>query len=330
MSILLSVRKKCLLSAKQYIALCSVILILGIFIFNKLSLQYTDINKELIQNILESTGPVDVPVINWNPSRIQIQSRPSHICDTFNKDEDSIIIAIKSYIGDFDQRLAIRKTWGNITNNKIKRVFFVGFAAYAIKLLKVEDNLYSDIVTGSFQDEYDNNIFKTLMIFKWISQYCMGAKYVLLVDDDYFVNVKKLVSFIDYVKLLPANPLWMIGNKCHLCTPRRTPGSKWYVSYSEYKFYFWPPYFHGGSIFTTPEVITKMITIAPYVKHFHIDDIYIGMLAYVLGIDLRHDEKFAHDPVSHTMLSNVFTSHGYSGRFKLVDAWNAFIKLSHR
>lgn len=310
---------------KQYIFLCIVVSFLGCFTFNKMSLQYSGTSIELIENIMESTNKL---VINPYPSKVQIIRGPLNVCDSLHKKDDSIIIAIKSYIGDFDQRLAIRNTWGNITHQSIKILFFVGDTTYAMQLLNEEYHLYSDIVQGSFSDKYDNNIFKTLMIFKWISQNCMGAKYVLLVDDDYFVNLKNLISFIDFVEGFPTNPLWMVGNKCYWCTPRRNPNSKWYVSYKQYKFFFWPTYFHGGSIFTTPEVLKKMITIAPHVDHFHIDDIYIGMLAHVLRLNLHHQKKFAHYPVSIKSLAQVITSHGYSGRFKLVNAWDAFVKQS--
>jgi acyl carrier protein phosphodiesterase len=70
----------------------------------------------------------------------------------------------------------------------------VGYQNYSQPLLQEEEHLYRDIVQGAFEDTYDNNIFKTLMIYKWIVEFCDSVDYILFVDDDYLVNVDNILD----------------------------------------------------------------------------------------------------------------------------------------
>lgn len=305
---------------------CCIIFVVCFLCFKRLTFQCENEELNLIKHSLISTkkANLDIAVVNQIPSTIQIKLSPKGVCESFKNRDITILIAVKSYVGNYNQRVAIRKTWGNIVDPRIKLVFFVGRTDYDSKLLETEYNINSDIVRGSFNDSYQNNILKTLMIFKWINKHCPQTKYVLLVDDDYFVNLRNILQFVEVnLKYMP-NPWWMFGNMCWLCAPKRLPSSKWYVSYSEYKYFFFPTYLFGGSMLTTSEVITKMTLVAPYVKHFQIDDVYVGMLANVLGLDLFHQDRFHFHPAEIRELGHVLTSHGFSDKGKLLDAWKAY------
>lgn len=262
----------------------------------------------------------DIAADNHIPSIISINITP---CASFGNQDMTILIAIKSYVGNYDQRMAIRKTWGGIKDPRIKRVFFVGESEVNKIPLEAENDIHLDIVQGSFQDKYYNNTYKMLVTFKWIDQFCSNTKYVLLLDDDYFVNIKNILSFVKDLKRMP-NPWWMFGSICWWCTPDHFKVSKWSVSFKEYKYIFYPKFHHGGSILTTFAVIKKMIMVAPHVKYFRFDDVYIGMLADVLGLDLYHEHRFKFHPAAVTELDKVLTSHGFRGHGKLLEAWRVY------
>lgn len=303
---------------------CCAIFVVFYLSFNRLTFrcENEELNK-IKHNLLSmEIDHEEIAVVNQVPLAISIKLTPANTCQSFGNNDTTIFIAIKSYVGNYEQRLAIRKTWGNIIDPRIKRVFFVGRTDYDSELLEAEYNNYLDIVQGSFWDRYQNNIIKSLMIFKWVKQYCPKTKYVLLVDDDYFVNMKNILMFVDKNLKFTTNPWWMYGYMCRLCAPKRFPSSKWYVPFSEYKYLLYPTYVYGGSIFTTSEVIKKMIMVAPYVKHIHIDDVFVGMLAKVLGIDSYHQERFYAYRVKDIELGQALTSHGFGGQGKLLNAWN--------
>ncbi|MCA9460432.1 MAG: hypothetical protein KC550_07845, partial [Nanoarchaeota archaeon] len=55
--------------------------------------------------------------------------------------------------------------------------------------LRLENELYADIVQEDFQDAYKNLTYKGIMALKWIKEYCPNAKYILKVDDDIISNI---------------------------------------------------------------------------------------------------------------------------------------------
>lgn len=63
--------------------------------------------------------------------------------------------------------------------------------------LKTESYWYRDIIRGHFIDSYQNLTFKSISMLEWADTYCSRAEYILKSDDDMFVNVLRLMSFID-------------------------------------------------------------------------------------------------------------------------------------
>ena len=49
---------------------------------------------------------------------------------------------------------------------------------------------------GSFIDKYRNTMFKTSMTYKWIGDSWRNCKYILLVDDNYLVNIDETLYFL--------------------------------------------------------------------------------------------------------------------------------------
>lgn len=117
-------------------------------------------------------------------------------------DKLRLVYVVKSALENFDRRTVIRNTWGmekRFFDVPVKTIFVVGKHQDDGELdakLKFEAAMYKDIVQADFEDSYYNNTIKTIMSFKWLAQYCSNAKFYMFVDDDMYVSVKNVVTFI--------------------------------------------------------------------------------------------------------------------------------------
>lgn len=105
-----------------------------------------------------------------------------------------LLIYVHSAPRNFKRRLSLRETWARRSMFRDMRiVFMMGNVAESDdetqELLKLEYELYKDIVQETFEDAYKNLTYKGIMSMKWISQYCKTSKYILKVDDDIISNI---------------------------------------------------------------------------------------------------------------------------------------------
>lgn len=111
-----------------------------------------------------------------------------------------LLILITSAPTHRDARLAIRQTWGHYAS---RRDIAMAFVLGATNIQSIEDSLeaesymYSDIIRGRFIDSYNNLTLKTISSLEWVDTYCPRAAFVLKTDDDMFINVLRLMAFID-------------------------------------------------------------------------------------------------------------------------------------
>ena len=206
-----------------------------------------------------------------------------------------MLIYIHSAPSHLKQRMVIRETWGKQSNypgNIIKLIFLCGISSEQTvqDALLMESNVYKDIIQEDFVDSYRNLTYKAIMGLKWISTYCMHAKFLLKSDDDIFVNMYKLIA---YLKTMVKDR--GIIKKLLLCRVfykqpvMRHPKSKWYVSPIEYKPNQYPIYCSGSAFVLTTDVAASMFKASFDTKFFWVDDLYItGFLAK--KIDITHKD----------------------------------------
>lgn len=143
------------------------------------------------------------------------------------------------------------------------------------KALEEENRSHNDFIQGSFLDTYRNITYKHVMVFKYAIYHCPQAKYILKTDDDVFVNMPTMKTFLT-VDLSPYG-----ASKVLFCTPRkhkkvlRTYRSKWRVSFSEYPDRNYPTYCPGWTLLYSPDVIFALYREAQKADYFWIDDIHI-------------------------------------------------------
>lgn len=57
--------------------------------------------------------------------------------------------------------------------------------------------IYDDIILADFLDSYENNTMKTMMGLRYAFEKCPKFEFVLLADDDMFINMENVVRFLE-------------------------------------------------------------------------------------------------------------------------------------
>lgn len=63
-----------------------------------------------------------------------------------------------------------------------------------------ESRAHGDILQEDFVDSYLNLTLKTVMGLKWGSQHCRSAKYFMKTDDDMFINLPAIMTYLTEAK----------------------------------------------------------------------------------------------------------------------------------
>lgn len=230
-----------------------------------------------------------------------------------------LTILVKSSIFQIGNREAIRATWGNHRNSSIRVVFLLGYSMIVEQHVAMESSLYNDVIQQDFIDVYNNNTLKTMMGFDWLVSYCSNSKYVFFVDDDYFVNLPKMLLYLDYhYKRRTKN--FIAGFKYNQSRPNRHHGSKWYFSEQDYNGTFWPPYLSGGSMIMEMKIAKRIYFEIPYIKPLFIDDVFLGFVVQSLGIKLLNEPRF-HPKFLQRYLHLLYSSHKFGSPQNLVREW---------
>lgn len=215
-----------------------------------------------IHNLLLFDPHLPVPLKGWDqtisrnvsdyihPHTTTSILSPNHLCSLPLK----LLIVVTSAVGNLEQRMAIRDTWGNhrdmaaLYSDSVKVVFMVGqdtddsfnVTRYYIicnndallyseiclqKIIAEESKKHNDIIQESFHDTYGNLTLKSCMLLKWVTSNCNSSKFVLKTDDDVFVNVPKLLRTLKRFR----KPEVLMGYLFEDPVPVREPEHKWYV-----------------------------------------------------------------------------------------------------
>lgn len=110
-----------------------------------------------------------------------------------------IVIVVISAPKNFDERKAIRDTYGKKLTTHVKNVklyFGIGTVSNEtiMRKIKSEDDTYRDIIQWNISECYENLIIKSIAVLKWTIGHCAHAQYLIKTDDDVYMNVEKLMD----------------------------------------------------------------------------------------------------------------------------------------
>lgn len=260
------------------------------------------------------------PLNDFNEKHIYKIDPSKSMIQTTDKASLQLIIIVKSYILNFGQRIAIRRTWGGVTSLRSKTIFFVGYLEGCDHLIKQESKQYKDIVQLNVADQYENVVYKTIYSLLWLSQGNTDTEFIHFVDDDRLVNPINIYNFaknnIDSAELV------MVGYKLKAVRPSRHEDSKTYISFKDYPFSFFPPYIIGGTILTNIRTVRILAIAIAFLKVIPIEDAYIGIVAKSVNIKLKHYYRFLPFKQSPITLWNTASSPGYATTYNLLRDWN--------
>lgn len=192
----------------------------------------------------------------------------------------------------FQTRRTIRNSWINQSfKNASKSIFIVGKSTNESinNKVKLESQMYGDILQGDFVDTYRNLVKKTILGIKWMLEYCNKTKFILKIDDDMVMNTKQAHSY--FLSLTKQNSSFLrrkIYGRCNhtFMRPIRDPKIKQYISREDYAPDRWDPYCHGPAYALTTDILEPLYNLTKYVKEYPMEDCYVGTLAKHLNYDL--------------------------------------------
>uniref|UniRef100_A0A672YE35 Hexosyltransferase n=1 Tax=Sphaeramia orbicularis TaxID=375764 RepID=A0A672YE35_9TELE len=229
-----------------------------------------------------------------------------------------LLMAVKSQVGNFENRQAIRETWGrsglvkgefNKKGGLVRTVFLLGRQDSSTgphpdlkNLLELENQKYGDILQWDFRDTFFNLTLKDLLFWHWLQQYCPKAIFIFKGDDDVFVRTDALLDYLN--KQWDEHNLWkaytndsdkgmdlFVGEVISNASPNRDPSTKYYIPESFYKGVY-PPYAGGGGVVYSGSLALRLKEASDKVYLFPIDDVYLGMCLNKIGILPNHHSGF--------------------------------------
>lgn len=209
------------------------------------------------------------------------------ICPERGKDVKLLII-ITSAPDHEEARNDIRNTWGRFAISKnISLGFLLGFTPNATvnNIIENEQKAHGDIIQGNSFDSYDNLTLKTISALEWVDTFCSEADFVLKTDDDVFINIDKLLSFVS--GLDPAVET-IYGRVAMNWKPLRNKKSKYYTSVKQYKPPLFPTFTTGPAYVFPARLSHRIFEAALNKNYFKLEDVYTtGLVAESLGIERK-------------------------------------------
>lgn len=233
-------------------------------------------------------------------------------------DPPMLLMAIKSQVGNFENRQAIRETWGRSglvegetsrKGGRVQTVFLLGRQDSSTgphpdlkNLLELENQKYGDILQWDFRDSFFNLTLKDLLFWSWLQRHCPGAAFIFKGDDDVFVRTGALMDFLHkqwdehnlfrlYTNQSDAGLDLFVGDVIVNAMPNREPATKYYIPEAFYRGRY-PPYAGGGGVVYSGALALRLKEVSERVRLFPIDDVYLGMCLYRLGLAPSHHPGF--------------------------------------
>ena len=221
-----------------------------------------------------------------------------HLCPS-GGDGIQLVMMVQSRPGNAAVRRALRRTWARpgIQRKDIVLAFLVARTndTKVQKSIEREADSFADIVQANFVDHYNNLTLKSLATLEWFDTFCSRAKFLLKADDDLFVNVDNLMTFISERE---DERRVIFGNIVYNPKPDRDPTSKFYTSLAVWGKPAFPKY-AGGPIYLmsgdVPRRIYDTLMKRPYL---FIEDVAVtGIGAQLAGIRRRRAPEMFTYPV---------------------------------
>ena len=213
-----------------------------------------------------------------------------------------MVLVLSSYLNNSaEERQAIRSTYGSVARGgrwpgkhlaaSVVLVFLLGTPPNEIDLQQVKDEVseFGDLLVADFRDSYQNLTLKVLRGLRWVLDNCPQAKFILKADDDTFVNLPLLTTFL--LERGQGNSIY--GFRYFTSTVERT--GRWAVPKTAYPFSKYPVYMSGTGYVLSKDAAQRIMEASSSIPLIPIEDAFItGILAQVAGIRRVSCSGFTH------------------------------------
>lgn len=275
--------------------------------------------KALVDSILREERPAADQITDDNFPIILDNDK---MCKSEDGEDEIhfILFVIKSSMENTERRQMIRRTWGQeylIPYSSTKRIFVLGIDPAKGDLqqkIAQEHQENQDIVQGYFKDNFGNSTYKILTGMRWALSNCKGARYIVFVDDDYFISTFNLVSYLNEIPMSKYSDLYM-GHVHEFGMPSRIRDSELYVSLTDYPFRYWPPYIETRCFVVSPVMAERLYIASHYTKFLRIPDAFFGIVAWKLKAQLQQNP-------------HIYTTAAEAAKLRLVEKRFSMIEIS--
>ena len=210
-----------------------------------------------------------------------------------------LLVAVTSAPNHKEARMAIRQTWGHYRlRSDLNIAFLIGSTndKQVSEDLQVENKLYGDMICAQFVDSYNNLTLKTISMLEWVDNYCNHVSFILKTDDDMFINIPKLLNFIEKHG---KEKKVIFGRLAKKWKPIRNKKSKYYVSPNQYQPPVFPDFTTGPAYLMTGDVVHDLYTAALGKTYLKLEDVFItGIVAQDMKIKRTHVNEFLNKRVT--------------------------------
>ena len=219
----------------------------------------------------------------------------SHVTQpTFHTNNTSIflLVLITSGVGKLysERRNSVRNTWGDKSiksgQRNWERVFVIGKALIAehSEEIRQEAAFFEDILVLNMTDSYKNLVIKILSELLW-SLIHVNPRFILKADDDVYVHVSGLLSWLDnYANNNYAGDKLYGGFVIGDGEVRRGEKRKNRVARDCLAKDFYPPYCTGAFYVLSTDILPSLFKAVERRPAFPVEDAYMGILAQEIGL----------------------------------------------
>uniref|UniRef100_A0A3B5AUQ0 Hexosyltransferase n=1 Tax=Stegastes partitus TaxID=144197 RepID=A0A3B5AUQ0_9TELE len=246
-------------------------------------------NQELLQTNMHDFTSYPV-LFQTFLQGMNCRSPPVLINQSNVSNDTFLLLAIKSTPRNFEQRQAVRETWGREGvypgGLRVRLVFLLGSSPLEdpdlSPLLSFEAKHYGDLLQWDFRESLLNLTLKMNMLLQWARKSCPHASFIFSGDDDVFVNTPALLRYLESLEASKASQLY-VGHVISSANPLRDPKSKYFIPLSFYDGPY-PAYAGGGGFLISGALLQPLYSVSRMVPFFPIDDVYIAMCFKALGV----------------------------------------------
>lgn len=234
----------------------------------------------------------DLPPLLVNPTDVCSESQPPFL----------LLLVLSSYRDNSENnRQSVRSTYGSVARGgqwpgrplviPVRLVFLLGKPPSQLQWLLVKADIkeHGDIIVGDFIDSYRNLTLKVLLGLRWTVDHCRRVRYVMKADDDTFINLPLLTTF-----LLERGERNSIYGHMYLHAPVQR-GGQWAVSNSTYPLDSYPPYLSGTAYVLSQDAVESLLEASRYFPLLPVEDVYItGVLAVAGGVRRMFTQGFTY------------------------------------